>query len=422
MPQYRYIWEKMKRIPKIVASDPLMSNSFFIALSRSANKFIGLLFWSVAARYYTIADVGLATAMISSLELIMTLSRFGSDVSIIRFMPLRDKETVFNSGLWIPAFLSLAISIVYLATVDVISPDLSFLKNYSIYFISISLAHSATLTIGYAMISQRWGKAYLGQNLALSSRVPLLPIMAGFGSMGIFISLGAAYLIVLVVSSIQISKMIRFRLKIDLRFLEETLRFSSYNYLGSVLNAAPALILPLMILNVLGPAEAARWYVAFSIANIILIVPEAVSTSFFVEGSHGTDLTRGIVRMISLAVGLLIFPVLVIYIWGRDLLGLLGPEYLTSADLLCVLVLASFFVTIYSIYIPLQNIRDRVEIVVLMSFSRFVLLLGFGFLFIGKYGVIGAGYAWMLTYALLCLAIAYETIGCHWKPSQVGSS
>ncbi|MBN1324374.1 MAG: lipopolysaccharide biosynthesis protein [Methanotrichaceae archaeon] len=403
-------WQKALGNPAHAVSDPLMRNSFFIGLSRAANKAIGLLFWSVAARYYSIADVGLGTAMISSLELVMILSRFGSDVSIIRFMPLRDKDVVFNSGLWIPAALSLAISLAFLATMDTISPDLSFIRDYSIFFIAICLAHSATLTIGYALISERRGGAYLSQNLLLSTRIPFLPILAGMGCIGIFFSLGAAYIIALVVSAVQISRNLRFRARIDRMFLEDTLRFSSLNYLASVLNAAPALILPIMILNMLGPIEAARWYVAFSVANIILIVPDAISTSFFVEGSHGRDMGKGIFRVLSHTFGLLLIPVVIVYIWGEEILGLLGPEYAKSIDLLRILVLGSFFVTVYSLYIPIQNIRARPGIVVLMNFARFVFLLGLSYIFIFSYGIIGVGYAWILTYAALSLAVACEAI------------
>jgi O-antigen/teichoic acid export membrane protein len=413
--QHNHIWQEIKNRSNNVANDPLTRNSFFIGVSRAVNKGVGLLFWSVAARYYTIADVGLATAMISSLELIMILSRFGSDISIIRFMPLRDKEAVFNNNLWIPAVLSLTISLIYLATIDILSPDLSFLKNYLIFFIGISLVRSATLTTGYTMISQRWGGAFLGQNLLLSSRVPLLPIMSGLGSMGIFISLGAAYAISLVASFIPIFKMVRLRPKIDRRLFEETFKFSSYNYMASMLNAAPELIFPIMILNILGPAEAARWYVAFSVANIILIIPDAVSTSYFVEGSHGLDMGKGTAKMLFLMFGLLLIPVLVLYIWGHPILGLLGEEYAMSTDLLKVLVLASFFVTIYCIYIPIQNIRNRVEIVALMNFARFILLLGLGYVLIARYGIIGAGYAWMATYALLSLVMVYEATRRIWK-------
>lgn len=419
MPQHNHIWQEMISRSGNVISDPMTRNSFFIGVSRAVNKGIGLLFWSVAARYYTIADVGLATAMISSLELIMILSRFGSDITIIRFLPLRNKEAVFNNSLWIPAALSLAISLAYLASIDVLSPDLSFLKNYFIIYIGISLIRSAILTIGYTMISQRWGGAFLAQNLLLSSRVPLLPISSGLGSMGIFISVGAAYALSLIVSSIQVSKMVRFRLKIDRGFFKETFRFSSYNYLGSMLNAVPELIFPIMILNILGPEEAARWYVAFCVANIILIIPDAVSTSFFVEGSHGIDMGKGMMKIFSLTSGLLLIPILVLYIWGKPILSLLGTEYALSSDLLKVLVLASFFVTIYCLYIPIQNICNRVEIVALMSFARFILLLGLGYVLILRYGIIGAGYAWMATYALLSLVVVCEAFRRIWRAGGI---
>ena len=48
----------------------------------------GFFFWIVAARLYALEQVGLATALISSLALVALFSTLGFDSSIIRFLPL----------------------------------------------------------------------------------------------------------------------------------------------------------------------------------------------------------------------------------------------------------------------------------------------------------------------------------------------
>ncbi|MCK4736330.1 MAG: oligosaccharide flippase family protein [Methanophagales archaeon] len=71
-------------------NDPLYKNSFFLVLSRVFNVACGFFFWMLAARLYSINDVGLATALISSSGLLILLTRFGLDQSIIRFFPVRN--------------------------------------------------------------------------------------------------------------------------------------------------------------------------------------------------------------------------------------------------------------------------------------------------------------------------------------------
>ena len=53
--------------------------------------------------------------------------------------------------------------------------------------------------------------------------------------------------------------------------------------------AAPNLILPIMVLNVLGAEQAAYYYIAYAIAALLFMIPGAISTSLFVEGSHGEE-------------------------------------------------------------------------------------------------------------------------------------
>ena len=59
---------------------------------------------------------------------------------------------------------------------------------------------------------------------------------------------------------------------------------SAGNYLAGLFVAAPNMILPIMVLNVLG-AEEAAYYLAYAIASLRFMIPSAISTSLFVEGA-----------------------------------------------------------------------------------------------------------------------------------------
>ena len=82
---FRITIPKTRRELKQYLADPLYKNSFFLVLSRVINVACGFFFWMIAARLYSVEDVGLATALISSLGLVILFSRFGFDFSLIRF-------------------------------------------------------------------------------------------------------------------------------------------------------------------------------------------------------------------------------------------------------------------------------------------------------------------------------------------------
>lgn len=62
--------------------------------------------------------------------------------------------------------------------------------------------------------------------------------------------------------------------------------FAFANYVSTVLWSAPAFLLPLLVINVLGREANAYFYIAFSISGLLAMIPMAVSLSVFAHGSH----------------------------------------------------------------------------------------------------------------------------------------
>lgn len=385
--------------------NPLYQNSFYIALGKITDTGFGFLFWTAAARLYSVADVGIATALISSLGIVMAFSRMGFDVAIIRFMPGHDRSAVFSSCLWITAIASLAVSIIYLLTVGFFSPEIAFVRDYAILFIIFSLVNSITLTTGNAFLSFRRADYRFVQNLLLGARILLLFPLIALGSIGIFSALGIAYGIAALFAFILIVRFVNISPHIDRDFAKETFNFSSLNYIASLLQNIPTLVLPIIVLNILGAEDAALYFIAFAVGYLVLIIPDAMTTSFFVEGSHGVNLQKAAIQTLTITFIILVPAVLFIVFFGNFLLGLFGHAYRDAFDLLKIIALSAFFVSIYNLFIPIQNIRLQVRGIVLINFFRFVLLLGLSFIFLKWFGLIGGGYAWFVSYIILATGI-----------------
>lgn len=404
--------------------DPLYKNSFFLVLGRSLNVTCGFFFWILAARLYSIEDLGIATALISSLSLVMLFSRFGFDFSLIRFLPLDNKSNVFNTCLIITTIASLFIGMFYISGINLFSPGLSFLQDpkYTFIFLFFALLNSVALMTGNTFLAIRKAEYYFFQNIFLALRIPLLIPLVFLGASGIFAACGLAYLLAAMFAFPFLSKFIKFDFHPDKKFIKESFRFSSGNYFSKIFSEVPLLILPIMVLNFLGEAETAKYYLAYAIGNLVFIVPDALSTSLFVEGSHGEGLKKNAIRAVLGIYAFLIPAAFLIYFFGGLLLGFLGKNYLEALTLLKIFVLSSFLIAIYDLFIPIQNVRMKVESIVKLNFAWFLLILGLSYVFLFKFGIVGIGYAWAITFGVLDLIIIVFVKKMGWLDLKKSSS
>lgn len=400
-----------------LARDPLYRNSFFMAFTSIFNAGCGFFFWMMAARLYTIEEVGLATALISSLGLVILFSRLGFDFSIIRFFPMYNKSKVFETSLVVTTIAVLLVGTIFILSIEYISPTIAFLKEprYGLVFVLIGVVESVAAITGRVFVADRRASYYLFQNLFMALRIPLLIPLAYFGTFGIFGSVGISFLVASFFALIVLRRTVAAsRPTLDMYFIRKSFRFSSWNYTSNILTTAPNLILPIMVLNFLGEAEAAKFFIAFAFGNMVLTIPNSLGTSLFVEGSHGEGLKKSVIRASGASLALLVPAVLVIFLFGDQLLGLLKEEYVEAFDLLRVMVLSSFFVSVYSLFIPIQNVRMKVGIIVKLNALRCILLLGFSYVLIQHYGILGVGYGWIVTFAIISLVIGLMAKKENW--------
>lgn len=412
----RTAWEKLKQHFR----DPLLKNSFFLAVSRIFNAGCGFVFWMLAARLYSIEDVGLTAALVSLLNLAILFSCLGFDFSLIRFFPVHDKNKVFNTCFLITTLSSLLIGIIFVIVTPFISPGLPFLHipQYAAAFISFAVLEAIVAIAGTAFLAMRKGAYYLFLNILLAARIPLLIPFVPLQSYGIFSALGLANILASVIAFLLLRNYVALNFRIDRQFIKDAFKFSAGNYLSNVLAAVPGLIFPIVVLNLLGKAAAAQYYIAFAIGNLVLIIPNALGTSLFVEGSHGESLKKNTVKAGLIIFSLLVPAVILVYFSGNFFLGLFGDHYQKALTLLRLLVLSSFFVAVYTLFIPIQNVRLQIGSIVKLNFARFIIILTLVYPLTLKFGIIGVGYGWLISHGLLALGILVLTMRSRWLQVQ----
>ncbi len=161
-----------------------------------------------------------------------------------------------------------------------------------------------------------------------------------------------------------------------------------------------------MILSILGSEEAAKYYIAYTIGNLLLQVPDAVGMSLFVEGSHGESMRKNVLRAGTAMYAVLIPGVIFIFLFGDKLLSLFHGVYTAeSVTLLRLFAIVSLFFAIYCLMVPIQNVRMNVQRIIKINMLIFVLFMGMSYLFMTHIGIVGVGVALLLTYAIVDVII-----------------
>ncbi len=401
-------WEKMiSQLRKF--KEPLYRNSLFMVLASLTSSGFGFLFWLIAAGLYDQAEVGTATAILSSAFLIVSITRLGLDQSIIRFFPDGDRGAILGSTLTLTTALSIVFGLAFIVGLDIWSPGLGVLRDYAVEYIILIVLLSAISTTANAFTALRRSSMYFYQTLITGVRVPILFAFIGLGAVGIFLSMELAIALAVAFSFIALAYLGVRPKPLDRRFLRESYDFSLGNYVGGLFINAPASLLPIMVLNGLGPADAANYYMAYAVISILVVVPGAMSTSLFVEASNGEALGRSVKRSLLVTMGLLVLFVGATVLFGGTFLGLIGKEYEAGGlEVLQVMALSTFPLAAYMIFQSVQRIRKDMRGLILWGGASTALLLFLSQVLMEQLGLVGIGAAWVITYGIIAVLLLPE--------------
>jgi O-antigen/teichoic acid export membrane protein len=384
--------------------NPLLKNSVYLIMSYLAIAGGGFFFWILAAKYYSSSEVGIATGIISSITLIVLLSRLGLDYSMIRFFPTRDKSILFNSSTIATTLFACLLGMIFLINIELLSPTLYLLKSPSnaILYLIILSANSVLFMTGVSFVAIRKAKFQLIQNIMMSTRVVFLFFFTSLGAIGILYSVGISFALSIITATYFIYIVnIKPLLKIDITFLSKAVDFSAGNYVASMFLSIPNNIFPILILNTHYAGQAAYYYIAYGMATIIFTIPTSISTSLFVEGSHGKKLSQVTFKAIKLNYLLLVPVAFFVYAYGGTILRMIGSSYaIEGLVVLRILTIAGFFVALNQIYFSVLRVQQNMKKIIIHSGLIFFVLLISGYYLLTIFGIIGIAYAWILSYGI----------------------
>ena len=397
-------------------SDPLFKNAYFLMFSSLTSAGSGFFFWLIAARFYSTADIGLASAIISAMGLISMLSLLGFDISLVRFLPEReDKQELINSCLTISFIFSLALALIFIAGINIWSPSLSIIReNKILLLLFVAFTAIAPLT---ALQSQgifvgfRKAEYSFIQTIVTFARIGIVPFLTAFGALGIYASYGLTPILAFLLGFFLISRVCKYRPfpSVKREIINDLFHFSSGNYIARIFEGLPGLILPIMVVNMLGAEANAYFFIAWVMSGVLSRMPStATSQSLLAEGSYRREeLGRNIKRAGKFISLILILAMIVILLFGRHILWIFGEEYArNSFEILLILMLGCIPFAFNTLYASVKRVQKEIIPLIWIYGSITVIILTASYFLMRSIGIIGVGIAWVLGNGIASLGIA----------------
>jgi len=401
--------------------DPLRKNSVFLIATHVLLAIFGFFFWMIAARLYSPEEVGLATALISAILLLLAFSRLGVDIGLIRFLPsAEDKPGMINTCFTLVGLFSMLLALLFILGLNLWSPALLFIREKVSYFLLFILFTGVTsvamLLQQGVFVALRTTEFSLIMQAIAGLRLLLLVLLMAFGTLAIFSSWGLAWcaaLIAAILLTIRLQPKYRPIPGVQKRIVNDMLHFSLGNYVAESFRELPGFLLPLLIVNILEPEMGAYFYIAWTIVGVLFMISHAANFSLLAESSYQPEkLQINVMRTIKFIFMLLTPAILLIFFLGDMILSLgFGEEYSENGfKLLWILALSGIPLAFNTVYITVKRVQKELKPVIYVYAFIALSTIGVSYALMSKEGLVGLGIAWLLSHGVVTLFIGLATI------------
>jgi O-antigen/teichoic acid export membrane protein/Ser/Thr protein kinase RdoA (MazF antagonist) len=330
---------------------------------------LGFAFWIFVAHLYSPAHIGAASALISLTLLVSNLSFLGLDAGFVRFLPGSKRQSSdINAAFIAVASISMAAAALclFLAAGN-FSDGLAFFRDtWTGRFLFIFLMATVALntladSVFIANRKAHWHTVVYSVFGTVRLVTPLL--LVAWGALGIFVSFTAAVVLSLILSIVFMAWSCGYRLlsRPNWKFIRTTRRYTFHNYIAKLFAGLPSQLLPTLIIARLGGDQAAFFAMAWTMANLLHVIPSAITNSLMAESSHDIKQQAQHVQRASRLMAYILIPVVLLsVIVAPYLLQLFGPEYAHGGTgIFQLLAISTFFIAANGIGGSILNLKQR---------------------------------------------------------------
>jgi len=188
------------------------------------------------------------------------------------------------------------------------------------------------------------------------------------------------------------------------------LPYSAGNYLAQLLAQTSQLLMPLLIVELLGPAPGGYAYIAWMVGSMLASPGIALATSAFAEGSNAPgSLAAVLSRAAAAGLALTAAGAAAVALGAPWLLRLFGPEYAQQASaLLRWLAAAAPFAVLAQLYFTRLRVQKRVGRLMLLSGLIALCTVALAAALMPGYGIAASAVGWLLGNALVAALALYD--------------
>jgi O-antigen/teichoic acid export membrane protein len=277
----------------------LLSNAAFMTGGAVASAILGFLFWTVAARHVTAASLGLASAAISAMSVLVSLAEIGLGTLLMGF-DLRDKKDspkLNSAALITVTATSTLFCIVWFAIVNALDLKLKSLllgAGASLLFLAGVAGGAVTLVTDSILTALSASSLRMVREIIFASaKLLLLALLLRSTASGepgtILFAWVAASLLSISVVAVALHRRGSPALSTPnfsalVSMFPKTIAHHALNLVASV----PTIALPTLLTEIVSPEANAPFFMALMIIQVLLLVPASISTSLYAIGGTAT--------------------------------------------------------------------------------------------------------------------------------------
>lgn len=375
-------------------------NALALMVSTASTGVLGLVFWTVAARSYPAAEVGRASAVISSATLLASLATLSLGGMYERFLPLAGHRTrslvASGYGVTTLAALLFGAGFVLVGPSDVLvgTAEHVVFPLYVLVLTVFGLQDFVLTGLGGA----RWVPV---KNITYSAVKLLVVILLAGTASGSALVLGwmlPALAVLLVVNGLLFLRGLRHTGDPTLPPVREVGAYYGVIYLTGVVNTVVPLVLPLMVIGIMGAEANAVFNLVWTLSSGCVLLTGVATGAFVVEAVRGGTSLRALTRRFVALLALVTVAGMVLLIGLSPwLFRLIGPEYAEQGPALARLLgLALPATAVLMIYSSLARVLRRLRMLLVVQTVTAGTVVGLAAPMIGASGITGVGWAYLI--------------------------
>jgi O-antigen/teichoic acid export membrane protein len=416
---------------RVARADSLVRNSLYMMLTTVETAGLGYVFWIAAARMFSTAQVGIASAVMSLCSTVALLTYLGPAAMLVERLHAYERTRAWKAFF---ARMCVATAAVTALIAMAAIPLIAHAKGYGSYF---SAAGAAALAVTGATVwtvvqmccnafiaARRADGMFVVQGLVSVFKVLLLvPLCAaGLGAPGIVVAWVASSVIGAAAGAFWLLPRIgpgatpavppgqpagrRARHARPSTMRSDYVSHLVGQHLTSVGGQMTPLLLPILVVARLGAGSNAYFYITWMIGSVFFMVSPSISQALFAESvRYDSSLRPTVMKAFRIASFLLVPAIVVMIACGRLILAIFGQAYIGAGyGLLVLLAISAVPDAVSNVAVAICRATSRLGYSASINLGILCVTVTGAWVLMPWLGLLGVGISWLTAQVLAALA------------------